>query len=74
MTRLPRLTGKEIVSVLRKLGFRTIRQRGSHIYLRHPDGRATVIPIHSGEIIGPGLTHKILTDAEIERDEFAKYT
>jgi predicted RNA binding protein YcfA (HicA-like mRNA interferase family) len=38
--------------------------------LRHPDGRVTVVPVHSGEIIGPGLLGAILRDCEIERDTF----
>jgi predicted RNA binding protein YcfA (HicA-like mRNA interferase family) len=74
MSRLPRLTGKQIVAIFKKLGFEAIRQRGSHIYLKHPDGRSTVVPLHSGETIGPGLMHKILTDAEVSRNEFIKYT
>ena len=73
MTRLPRLKGKEIAAILRKFGFEIIRQRGSHIYLRHPDGRTTVVPVHTSEIIGPGLMHKILTDTEIDRDDFIKF-
>ena len=38
--------------------------------MQHPDGRRTVIPIHSGETIGPGLLNKILKDAEVELWEF----
>ena len=38
----------------------------------HTDGRRTVVPVHRGEIIGPGLMLKILRDREIERDEFMK--
>lgn len=55
MTQLPTLTGKEIVSILKKAGFVVERQRGSHVFLKHPDGRATVVPVHSGETIGPGF-------------------
>jgi hypothetical protein len=39
---------------------------------RHPDGRRTVVPVHSGETIGPGLLSKILKDAEMEMDEFER--
>ena len=45
--------------------------RGSHHFLRHADGRATVVPIHAGETIGPGLLAKILRDCELARDEFS---
>lgn len=61
MTRLPRLTGKKVVAALRRAGFDVIRTKGSHCFLRHQDGRATVVPIHGAEIIGPGLMTKILT-------------
>jgi len=69
MTTLPALTGKGLISALAKAGFETIRIRGSHHYLRHPDGRATVIPVHAGETIGSGLMTKILKDCELSRDD-----
>ncbi|MCX8091014.1 MAG: type II toxin-antitoxin system HicA family toxin [Verrucomicrobiae bacterium] len=70
MPRLPRLRGREVIAALRRAGFVVIRTRGSHCFLRHPDGRATVVPVHSGEIIGPGLMTRILRDVEMEADEF----
>ena len=72
MSKLPSLTGKELVSSLKKVGFIVERQRGSHVFLKHDDGRATVVPIHSGETIGPGLLSKILRDAEMTKDELLK--
>jgi predicted RNA binding protein YcfA (HicA-like mRNA interferase family) len=70
VTRLPRITGREVVAALRKLGFEVARVKGSHHFLRHADGRATVVPVHAGEIIGPGLLAAILRDSEIDRDDF----
>jgi predicted RNA binding protein YcfA (HicA-like mRNA interferase family) len=49
------LTGKQAVAALEKHGFAIIRVRGSHQYLRHPDGR--------------GLMAKILRDAELSQDQ-----
>jgi len=72
MSKLPSLTGKEIVSLLKKASFAMERQRGSHVFLRHKDGRATVVPIHSGETIGPGLLSKVLRDVEMTKDELLK--
>ena len=69
MTRLPRLTGKQLVSRLKQKGFHLVRIRGSHLLLRHSDGRQTVVPVHSGEIIGPGLVAKILKDAKLTRTD-----
>jgi predicted RNA binding protein YcfA (HicA-like mRNA interferase family) len=40
------LSGKEIIKVLSKIGFVLVRQRGSHVFMRHPDGRRTVVPMH----------------------------
>jgi predicted RNA binding protein YcfA (HicA-like mRNA interferase family) len=70
MTKLPSLTGKDIISIFKKLGFEIKRQKGSHVFLQHPDGRATVVPIHSGETIGPGLMAKILRDLNMTKEEF----
>jgi predicted RNA binding protein YcfA (HicA-like mRNA interferase family) len=72
MAKLPSLTGKQLVAALQVLGFEIVRTRGSHNFLRHPDGRATVVPVHSGEIIGRGLLAKILRDCEISRDNLAR--
>ena len=72
MSRLPRLTGSRVVRALQKANFEIVRQRGSHIYLRHADGRATVVPLHKGEDLGSGILSKILRDAELSRREFHK--
>ena len=55
MTRLPSLTGRDVVAALAKSGFELIWVKGSHHLLRHRDGRATTVPVHAGETIGPGL-------------------
>ena len=65
MTRLPRLKGK----VLEKIGFEVARTRGSHVFLKHPDGRVTTVPLHAGETIGPGLLRAILRDVELSVEE-----
>ena len=73
MPRLPRLRGREMVAVLRRAGFTVLPIRGSHHFMQHPDGRRTVVPVHAGEVIGPGLLNKILKDVEIEAKEFEKW-
>lgn len=70
MTRMPRLTGQEVISALRRAQFEVVRVKGSHHFLRHADGRATIVPCHGGETIGPGLMAKILRDCELTRDQF----
>lgn len=70
MSRLPRLTGGEIIAALAKSGFVDSRIKGSHHRLRHADGRVTTVPVHGSETIGPGLLAKILRDCDLTRDEF----
>ena len=72
MAKLARLTGQEVIAALKKAGFEILRTKGSHHFVAHSDGRHTVVPVHRGEIIGPGLMLKILHDCKMERDEFMK--
>ena len=69
MTKLPSVTGKELITALAKVGFQVIRVKGSHHFVRHQDGRATVIPVHAGETIGPGLLIRILRDCDLSREK-----
>jgi predicted RNA binding protein YcfA (HicA-like mRNA interferase family) len=56
MTRLPRIKGKELIRALERAGFSIDRARGSHVFLKHTDGRATAVPVHSGETLGQGFS------------------
>jgi len=73
MTPRLRVKGKDLLSALERAGFEVTRTKGSHRFLRHPDGRITTVPVHVGETIGPGLLSKILRDTKISRDELEKY-
>jgi predicted RNA binding protein YcfA (HicA-like mRNA interferase family) len=59
-----------VIAALKKAGFIVDRIKGSHHMLRHPDGRATTVPVHGAEIIGPGLLARILRDCNLTREEF----
>ena len=72
MTSFPALTGKDLLLALKKAGFSLVRVRGSHHYVQHADGRSTVVPVHAGETIGPGLISKILRDCELNREQLQK--
>jgi predicted RNA binding protein YcfA (HicA-like mRNA interferase family) len=73
MPKLPVLNGRELVRILGKMGFEIIRREGSHVFLRHPDGRSTVVPIHFGEEIDRGLLNKIIKkDLKMSREEFMR--
>jgi predicted RNA binding protein YcfA (HicA-like mRNA interferase family) len=69
MSRTPRVTGAEVIAALGKADFSVLRVKGSHHFLRHEDGRSTVVPVHAGETIGPGLLHKILRDCQLTADQ-----
>ena len=71
--RLPALKARDIMRVLHLLGFEQIRQKGSHVFFQHPDGRTTLVPRHDGEDIGRGLLRQILREIEITPEEFLEY-
>ena len=70
--RLPLLSSKELCKFLEKEGFKEIRQKGSHKFFRHPDGRSTVVPVHSGKDIKRGLLKGILDEIRMNREDFFK--
>jgi len=66
------LPAEKLIKALAKVGFKPVRQRGSHIILKHDDGRVTVVPVHRDEEIGRGLLSKIIKDAGLTREDFQK--
>ncbi|MBZ5643325.1 MAG: type II toxin-antitoxin system HicA family toxin [Acidobacteriia bacterium] len=62
---MPRINGKELIRALERAGFAIDRTRGSHVLLKHPDGRATGVPVHSRETLGPGILRAILRDVDM---------
>jgi len=73
MSRLPILSPRKLIKILKKLGFKKIRQEGSHAFFKHPDGKTTVVPFHSGKDIGRGLLRQIIEDIGLTAKEFQKY-
>ena len=69
MSRLPVVKADQLVKALKKVGFEEVRQRGSHLRLKHSDGRVVTVPIHQGQDIGKGLLRKVLRDAELSVNE-----
>ena len=70
MTRLPIVDFKTMDNVLSHLGFDRTRQKGSHVFYRHADGRTTTVPDHSGRDLARPLIREILREIEITPDEF----
>lgn len=74
MSKLPLLQAREVIKVLKQLGFICLRQEGSHMFFAHTDGRTTVIPNHPGEELDRGLLNKIIKhDIQVPREKFMKY-
>lgn len=70
MPKLPTVTGEEAIKALEKANFQNVRQKGSHVRLKHKDGRVVTIPVHSGKNLGRGLLKKILRDSELTVEKF----
>jgi len=58
--------------ILEKIEFKKIHQVGSHVRYIHSDGRKTVVPVHSNEMLGRGLISEILKQVKLSRDEYEK--
>lgn len=71
-SRLSTLKARNLISALKKIGFVEARQKGAHICFKHPDGRFTLVPYHSGEDISRGLLRQILREIKISPNEFLK--
>ena len=71
--RLPRLSGKDIIKTLSKVGFKSIRQKGSHIFLLKETSegkKTTVVPLHKE--VDRGTLLEIIRPAGLKRDEFLR--
>jgi len=70
--KLPRnVKGKQLIKVLKKLGFNICGQRGSHIRLEHSDGRWTQVAVHP-KPIPQGTLRVILRQTKIYPKELVK--
>ena len=70
MSRLPIVNFKTMEKILLHLGFVAVRQKGSHIFYRHPDGRTTTLPNHPGKDLARPLIREILREIEITPEEY----
>lgn len=72
MPKLPPIKAQELLKLLIKIGFSKHHQAGSHIQIKHADGRRTTIPYHPKKEIRRGTLAAILKDISIEEEEFIK--
>lgn len=72
MSKLPVISAKQPEKLLLHLGFEFVRQKGSHRFYKHPDGRYTTIPHHPGEDLSRPLIRAILRQIDIDNDEYIR--
>lgn len=73
MPKIPVVTARKMIKVLKKRGFVLDRSAGSHHIFRHPQTKfRAVLPVHAGRDLGRGITLSILEDAHISVNEFLK--
>ena len=71
MPKLPVVSAKQLIKILKDLEFAETRQKGSHKFFKHGDGRVTSVPFHSGDL-GKGLLRKVLNQIKISPEELRK--
>ncbi|MBC7335675.1 MAG: type II toxin-antitoxin system HicA family toxin [Clostridia bacterium] len=70
MTRLPRVSGKDVVRALQRGGFTLVHIRGSHHYLEPPGGGLLVtVPVHGSRVLKPKTLKSILDQAGLTKEE-----
>ena len=72
MTKLPRLTAREVISVLEKVGFQLTRQSGSHMIFKNAAGKRATVPFHSAKTLHPKVLKSILRDANLSIEDLEK--
>jgi len=66
---LPKITAKEIIIILEKLGFYLARQSGSHKIYKNTEGKRITVPFHAGKILHPKILKSIMKDANISEEQ-----
>lgn len=68
--KLPMLSGKQVLAALTRLGFVEVHRKGSHVKMKHADGRVIVFPYH--DEVDRYTLRGALRDAEVDAEEFLK--
>jgi predicted RNA binding protein YcfA (HicA-like mRNA interferase family) len=70
LSRLTLIDSREMEKLLFRLGFERVRQKGSHVFYRHPDGRVTTVPHHKARTLARPLIREILREVEITVEQY----
>jgi predicted RNA binding protein YcfA (HicA-like mRNA interferase family) len=73
MSKLKLVDARTMEKLLFRLGFKKVRQKGSHAFYRHPDGRTTTVPHHKARVLARPLIREILREIEITIDDYNKH-
>lgn len=72
-SRVPRITGREVVAAFAKVGYEVHRIKGSHHILKHPTKpRRLSVPVHKSKTVPPPLLRSLIRAAELTVDEFCQ--
>ena len=66
--KLPLLSGKQVIAALARMGFVEVHRKGSHVKMKHPDGRVIVFPYH--DEVDRFTLKGALRDADVDVKEF----
>jgi len=72
MPKLPVLSARQVIKALERMGFRIIRQSGSHIHLWN-DQRRILVTVPNHKELAKGTLNGIIKQSKMERDEFLSY-
>ena len=70
MSKLKLINAKTMEKLLLRQGFEKVRQKGSHAFYRHHDGRVTTVPHHKTKVLARPLIREILREIEITIDDY----
>ena len=70
MSKLQLINAKSMEKLLMNLGFDKVRQKGSHAFYRHGDGRTTTVPFHISKDLARPLIREIISEINISVDEY----
>jgi predicted RNA binding protein YcfA (HicA-like mRNA interferase family) len=70
LSKLKLINAKTMEKLLFRLGFEKVRQKGSHAFYRHTDGRVTTVPYHKAKVLARPLIREILREIEITIEDY----
>ncbi len=70
MSKLKLINAQMMEKLLLRSGFVKVRQKGSHAFYRHPDGRVTTVPHHKAKALARPLIREILREIEISIEDY----